>query len=98
MNADERLGLHEEHEGPRREKRSSSSVSICPGPGPTSSAPPHPWFQSLVLPGLLLLTAGLIGGCARTVGEEPRQPRLQTSSVVRFQDVQPGSGIDFPLS
>lgn len=50
------------------------------------------------MPGLLLIAAGLTAGCGRSAGEEEQRVRSQPASAIVFRDMQPGSGIDFPLS
>jgi hypothetical protein len=48
------------------------------------------------IPAILLLV-GLLAGCGRSAGEGERGVGGQPSGEIVFQDMQPGSGVDFPL-
>jgi enediyne biosynthesis protein E4 len=47
---------------------------------------------------LLLAVTGLISGCGRSAGDEPRPASAPPDGEIRFEDKQPGSGLDFLLS
>ena len=50
-----------------------------------------------LFPGLLLVTTGLLTGCGRSAGEALRQAGPPAVGEIAFEDVQPGSGLDFRL-